>query len=265
MNTDNTATRRQFIKQFTLGTVVSTAAGQTLVQRALGEIPDEDTSGILTVKVSDYPVFNVTNGSIRINLSPIAGNGQPGRWYPVILTRGGTVGQPPNNTFYPLEGRCTHEECILRWYGWNNTTYIACHCHESRFRRTGTVQAGPATEALTVYPYTFDGTFVRITLPNFYHKVNVAPVPQAPGSRLRLDFNASRNVKHRLLHRPTLDAAWTQMSFSLTPTGPANQTQYTYSYYVDKQPETQAASLYVDFPGDRGFFAIAVETEVEHN
>jgi Rieske Fe-S protein len=261
MNTDHATTRRHFVKQFTLGTVVTTLAGQTTVSRVLGALQDEDTSGILTVKLADFPVLNVANGSIRINLHPVVGNGQPGRWYPVILTRGNV----PGTTFFPLEGRCTHEECILRWYGWNNTTYIACHCHESRFRRNGTVLAGPAVDPLTAYTYTFDGAAVHIKVPGLYHKVDVAPAQTAVGARLRLDFEASRNAEHRLLHRATLDAPWTQMLFSTTPGGVANKTFYKYELYDNLAPPTQPASLYVDYPGDRGFFAITVQTEVEHN
>lgn len=261
MNTESTTERRHFIKTFVLGSVVTTLAGKTTVSRVLAALQDEDTSGILTVKVSDFPVLAVTNGSIRINLHPVVGNGKPGRWYPVILTRGAV----PGTTFFPLEGRCTHEECILRWYGWDNTTYIACHCHESRFRRNGTVQAGPATDPLTTYPYTFDGTFVRITIPGFYHKADVAPVTTGVGPRIRLDFAASRNASHKVLRRATLDAPWTEMLFSNTPTGVANQSIYKYEIYDNLAPDTQDASVYVDYVGDHSYFAITVQTEVEHN
>jgi Rieske Fe-S protein len=260
MNAELSQPRRQFLRIFTLGTVVSTLAGKTLVQRVLANLQDEDTSGVLTIKLSDFPVLNNLNGSIRINLHPIAGNGQPGRWYPVILTRG------TGTTFHPLEGRCTHEACILTWFGFNNINAISCPCHDSRFTRAGVRISGqaPLGVNLTAYPYTFDGSAVHIRIPGFYHKASIAQVQTLSGQRLRLDFPASRNARHEILHRPTVNDPWTPISFAITPDGPANRMFYSfYENYGSTTPETQNASAYVDFPGDSGLFAVSLQTTVE--
>ena len=107
----------------------------------------------------------LVDGKVTITLADAPDLAQPG---------GSIVGTPQGfsdplavvrvdqSTVVALNARCTHLGCTVAYDRSNND--LQCPCHQSSFALDGTVQRDPATRNLTVYPVTFDGSTVVITL-----------------------------------------------------------------------------------------------------
>src|SRR5258706_6536189 len=96
--------RRQFVKNFVVGTAFSSIAGREWFATVVADcVPSVPTAGILRVKVSDFPALQADNGSVRLALNPFSSsntNVQP--FYPVLVNR------ETANPFFTLRTRCSH-------------------------------------------------------------------------------------------------------------------------------------------------------------
>lgn len=69
------------------------------------------------------------------------------------------VTQPTKGEFKAFSAVCTHAQCLVT----EVSTAIRCPCHGSRFALTdGSVQQGPANDALAVVDIAVDGKTIRM-------------------------------------------------------------------------------------------------------
>ncbi len=98
MTPNSNPNRRRFIKTISFGTAFSSLLGKSWTDVLAGEIrpSSASTSGILRLKLSQFPALLDTSGSVRLAINPLNGNTGPiGQFYPVIVNRG------PNHA-YPV-------------------------------------------------------------------------------------------------------------------------------------------------------------------
>jgi nitrite reductase/ring-hydroxylating ferredoxin subunit len=62
-----------------------------------------------------------------------------------------------------LDGRCTHQGCLVAYD--RSARLLACPCHGSGFRLNGKVAKGPASSSLAAYPATLSGNVIFVDLP----------------------------------------------------------------------------------------------------
>lgn len=104
--------------------------------------------GELRLTVADHPELQKPGGALPVRPN---GGGKP-----VMVIRG------EGDQFTAHLLKCTHLGCTVGWNDAERT--FDCPCHGSRFKVDGSVIKGPAKEALTAYPVTFDGTVATIKI-----------------------------------------------------------------------------------------------------
>jgi Rieske Fe-S protein len=233
--------RRRFIKQFFLGTAISTVMGGEWFATVLADCePTTSTGGILRVKVSDFPALQTENGSVRLALNPFTDTGPSGFFYPVLVNRGS------GNQFFALRAACTHMSCVVPTFGG------ACPCHGSVFDIDGRVLVGPAISSLTRYSVTFDGAdLLCIEIPNLRYVLTSSAVESVVGPRLRLQFQTRLRVMYEVRFRPSLADAGVVVPFSTTEAGPASASVLT--------GNGGTATIYVDRTADTGIYSVVVQ------
>src|SRR4029077_11409558 len=154
-----TLPRRTFVRGFILGSVTSLLAGNIWSVRVLATIL-EGPSGVLKMKVSDYPALLTEGGSIQLTLT----GSSP---HPLMINRGA------GNTFYTLDSDCQHLHCVVPPY--NPTTGdVRCNCHGSRYAIDGSLLGRPATRGLNAFASTFDGVdTLRVTIPGLFFSTEI--------------------------------------------------------------------------------------------
>src|SRR6185295_11032194 len=126
--------------------------------------------GALQINLQDFPALLSESGSVRIGINPLRGNPPSGptpngQFYPVVINRG------PNDTFYALNSKCTHQGCAVDPMD-SSTNQITCPCHGSVYSIDGKRLSGPAPTALTKYTIQFDGSnTLEIQIPNLGYSV----------------------------------------------------------------------------------------------
>jgi Rieske Fe-S protein len=246
--------RREFLKTFTLLTASSVLAGRNWIATVLAQVgPSAAQGGVLRVKISDYPALQQVNGSVRIGTStlvPSGGipgcSGPAGLFYPVIINRGA------GNVFYALSAECTHAGCTVPVYS-SATLSMRCPGHGSQYAIDGSVIVGPATFPLISYNARFDGTdTLTVENPDWSIELTTLGVQPGSGGRFSLRFIAFRNIEYEVRFRDTLSGGDGPVNFSLTPTGPADQ---TFLSGID-----DFVVVYVDRVATTGFYSIAMRT-----
>jgi Rieske Fe-S protein len=237
--------RRRFLRNFILGTAVSSVLGQEWIGTLLADCqPVQAGAGILKVQVSDFPALQNVNGSVRLALNPFdatAGSATP--FYPILLNRAA------NNQFFGLRARCTHMGCVAPTFGGS------CPCHGSRYNIDGTVLQGPASSPLTRYPTSFDGeNTVCIEIPTLGFNVAASSVQSGTGPRVLLRFPTLNTVKYEVRRRISLSDPGTVVPFSISPDGAATTNVLT--------GKTGTASVYVDWTAEPGFYAVAIQVKM---
>ena len=247
--------RRQFIKTITVATAYSSLLGKAWTDLFAAEIELASTStvGTLRIKLSSFPALLSESGSVRLAINPLRRDLLPdGQFYPVIINRG------PNNVFYALNSRCSHENCTVDAMD-PSSNRMTCQCHGSVYGIDGRRLVGPALSALSRFTATFDGTdTLAIQIPGLGYSITAASA-QAAGAgtpRFRLDFRALRNVSYEVLFRESLDKEPAPVAFSTTAGGTADQPAFTATANVN-------TSLFVERTSAAGFYAVAVRlTEI---
>ena len=242
-------TRREIIKTFALGTAFSNVVGKSWATSLVFDLRplSHVETGILQVKLSDFPDLNNTGGSVRIGTSPIVRRssedvGPTGLFHPVIINRGSGA------DIYVLNAECTHAGCTVNRM--NAQLIMECPCHCSQYVIDGSVRRGPAQQPLRAMKFTRLGDLLEIEMPNVFFEISVQRV--AAGSRVQLKFIAFSNLTYEVHFRPSLDAPLQQVNFATTAEGPLDRTEL---------PGTDDfATLFVERPGGVGFFHVTLKT-----
>jgi nitrite reductase/ring-hydroxylating ferredoxin subunit len=240
--------RRRFVKMLSFGTASSVVAGKLWRRDLLAFCVNTSTQkdAVLKVRVSDYPALQQNYGSVRLGVNPIFGPGGPdGDFWPFMINKDGF------GDFYVLDCECRHASCVVPAFD-SQSFRITCSCHGSEYDINGAVLNGPATQPLHRYPCEFDGNdTLTIRAPCWGFDVSLAVQPGGPKARLKLEFPTFRNVTYEVNFREKPSDAWSVASFSTTPTGPANQTEWL----ADGLP----ATVYVDRATATGFYAVGMK------
>ena len=80
------ATRRSFVKRFTLGMAASSLLGRSWKSPFLAELQAADvpTQGVVSISLEDFPALANLQGSVRIGINPVAADHFPdGNFYPI--------------------------------------------------------------------------------------------------------------------------------------------------------------------------------------
>jgi len=249
MSVPNQPSRREFIRIFVFGTAVAAVLGQPWRRTYLAEAAalPANGSGLLQIKLSDYPSLLNESGSIRIGLNGILDDntGPLGFFYPILVNRGA------GDQFYALDAGCAHAGCVVSIYD-EFEGAIICPCHGSHYNIDGSVWEGqPALSSLRSLPITYDGIdTLSILVPFLGYSVSAAPVPDQEPARLRLEFQTRGGVTYEVRFRATLQAAWTPVRFGLSSDGPIDQTELVGTDFEE--------SVYVERVGSTGFFSVAI-------
>lgn len=242
--------RREFIKTFTLATAYSSLLGKVWTDTFAAEIKPlaATTLGQLRVKLSSFPALLTQSGSVRLAINPLKGDLLPdGTFYPVVINRG------PNDTFFALNSRCTHQNCSVPTMD-SFSNQITCQCHGSVYAIDGRRLVGPASSNLTKYTITFDGKdLLTIQIPNLGYSITSSDVQSSANgtARLRLDFKMFRNVDYEIQFRESLDKDAMSAPFATTQDGAADQNVFTAT-------ANGTASLFVDRKSASGFYTVAI-------
>ncbi len=241
-------TRRQWVKQFLLGTA-SVLCGTTGSSRILAEVLSTGPGpGVLRLKASDYPALANPNGSIQLKFVT---------YIPPL-----TLNRVTADRFVTLDSICTHAGCTVGKFIVRNNRML-CPCHGSRydiegrvFRDANGISTEPAPDDLNPYATIYDAPsgIISITLPDLALHINSISVAQNTGSnlRLKLAIPISYGATYEIRYQPDLTTPSVPVNFSLTPSGPANQSTIG--------PESEGIiNAYVDATGPRGLFSVGVK------
>ena len=236
MESISNSSRRRFLETFAF-VLAGSCCGPGL-RGALGAITAATTpgTGLFQFKLDDYPALKNLNGSLLVKVPGMAAS------FPrIVITR------LAGDQFVAVTSQCTHQGNPVLPYN-ASTKVLLCTAHGSQYAPTGEVKHGPATLALTQYPAQFDGAArVTIEIPGLGYSVALEVV--AGGNRLKLSFPSVKALKYGVQFRgPSLAGAWGPVSFYLTPADTAPQSSITGTGLP--------LDVYVDKPGDVGFFAV---------
>jgi Rieske Fe-S protein len=243
------SSRREFIRIFVFGAATAAVLGQPWRRTYLAEAAEaaSDGSGLLQIRLSDYPSLLNEMGSVRIGLNGIADDntGPLGFFYPILINRGS------GDQFYALDSGCSHAGCVVGLYD-EFEGAIICPCHDSHYNIDGTVWEGQeAKSSLRSLPVTYDGAdTLSIRVPFLGYSVNAALVSDSEPPRLRLTFQTRGGVLYEVRHRATLHSDWMPVRFAISETGPIDQAELSGTDLEE--------SIYVSRIGSTGFFSIAI-------
>lgn len=242
--------RRTFLKYVTFGTATSVVAGKLWQREVLAyceNLPGQQNA-VLKVKISEYPALLSDFGSVRLGINPVNSSDpiDDGRFYPFIITRDGF------GNFYVLDAECRHARCVLPAYD-SLEFKIVCECHGSWYDVDGSVLQGPALQPLHRYQATFDGVdTLTIQVPCWGFKTQATVLPGGPTTRLRLDFDAIKEVTYEVSFSQSPNGPWSPASFAITPSGAANLIELT-------PTASGPVSVYLDRTTATGFYAVGMK------
>lgn len=230
------STRRQWIQRLAM----SSAAYSAL-------------SGMLSPPAARAAIFNLSE-RLRLDLAAFPAlefNGTS-----VIITYdGGTtqimINRESETDFYALIPICSHQNCALPIYNFTNTNTIVCPCHSSQFSISGQVLGQPAVTNLNTYATQFEGpSTLNVEVPGFVHRLDeIAVHSSSPGStRMKLTFPTMNGSLYKIRYSPDLTSPFEVAIFSTTAAGTPDQDIF--------EATGAPATVYVDTPGDAGFFTL---------
>jgi Rieske Fe-S protein len=241
-------TRRKVIKTFALGTAASNVIGNSWAASLLFDFRplSHIETGILQIRLSDFPELNTAGGSVRVGTSPIVrrteeDTGPVGLFHPVIINRSATG-------FFVLHAECTHAGCTVPRM--NSQGIMQCPCHGSQFAADGSVRRSPAVQPLRRLNFRQREETLEIEVPGMFFEIKVERVTSS--SRVRLSFIAFEHLMYEVYFRSALDGPLQRVNFATEPDGPLTQTELPGS--------ADFAQLYLERPGTAGFFQIAMKS-----
>ena len=196
------------------------------------------------------------NGSVRVEvpngsgITPLTSlsNANPS----IIITRVATSGTAQFGT---LGQRCTHQgNAVNPKVAAQN--YLECPVHGSRYNpTTGAVVLGPATQALTSYQSTFNGSpapgTLQIRIAGLGYTFVGSRVTSTQGPRLRLQFPTKSLSNYEVRFRNTLTGAHNALPFYTTQNATTTVNQIA--------GNGQLLSVYVTPPPEVGFYFISAK------
>ena len=253
-------TRREVIKTFALGTAISNVIGNSWAASLLFDFRplSHIETGMLQIKLGDFPELNNAGGSVRLGTSPIVCRsaedvGPVGLFHPVIINRTATG-------FFVLHAECTHAGCTVSRA--NAQGIMQCPCHGSQFLADGSLpvplpppEVQPARQPLRRLNFTREGENLSIQLPNVFFQIKVQRVNSA--SRVNLSFLGFPDLTYEIYFHSSLGGPLERVNFATAPDGPLTQTELRVT-----NPDGIIANLYVERPGVAGFFQIAMKATV---
>jgi nitrite reductase/ring-hydroxylating ferredoxin subunit len=163
-----------------------------------------------------------------------------------------TITRAPGDVFYAMSAYCTHNGCIVDPYDPTpGTEKMICYCHNSEFDIQGQYLGGPASGNLPAYNTAFDGTTLRVEIPNLNFKVNgITPATAVSGiPRFQISFPAKAGGKYRILHTADLTSPPVTVAVALSAGGAASTTQIN-------QVSTAVRNVWVPSSAARGFYMV---------
>lgn len=242
--------RRTFLKLVTFGTATSVVAGKIWQRDVLAyceNLPGQQDA-VFKLKISDFPALQSEFGSVRLGINPVSSPApiDDGRFYPLIITRDGF------GNFYVLDSECRHARCVVPAY--DSTEFlIRCQCHGSCYAVDGSVLQGPAMQPLHRYNCEYDGNdTLTIHIPCWGFETKATVLPGGATTRIRLDFDATKEVTYEVSFAQSPQGPWTTATFATSPTGTADQTSLT-------PTAGGPVSIYLDRTTTSGFYAVGMK------
>lgn len=230
--------RRNFLKATARAVLLVEAAGLPWGDLFAPSARAVNPTGIVRVVLSDFPALSAVDGSIHLNVAD-----PQFQFFPVILTRTGA------ETFAAVSSVCTHSGTRVEPYS-SGAGGLFCPNHFSVFSPQGRVLAGPAQRPLDAYPVRQPNAGVlEIEIPGIGFAMAGALVNTAVGRRMRLSFPTTSTLRYEIKRRTSMTTPVTTVSFSLTETGTAAQTQLT--------GDGATATLYVEADAATGFLSVS--------
>lgn len=240
--------RREIIRTFVLGTAFSNVIGQAWAASLRFDVRPmaKVQSGLLKVKLADFPELNNSGGSVRVGTSPVVRNSPDeirasGLLQPVLINRGA------GGLFYVMMAECTHAGCSVNRLSGG---IMQCPCHGSQYTIDGSVVRGPAAQPLQRLEFREQNGSLEIVLPDVPFELVTDRI--ASSSRFHINFLAFTNMTYQVYFRPSLTAPLQKVNFSTTPNGPLTQ--------IELPGVDNFVDLYLDRSGTAGFFHVAIKS-----
>ena len=173
----------------------------------------------------------------------------------IITYDGGTtlimINRESETDFYAMDPTCTDQRQQLPIFNFTYTNTIVCPLHGSQFDIRGQVLNGPAVSNLNTYATQFEGpSTLNVEVSGFVHRLDeIAVHSTSPGNtRMKLTFPTMNGSLYKIRYSPDLASPFEVAFFSTTPAGAADQDIF--------EATGAPATVYVDTPGDAGFFTL---------
>lgn len=244
-NATSSLARREFLRTILLGSAVSSFIREGWIHTVLADCrPSQSSNGILRLRISDYPVLQNENGSIRLSFNPFSTGGPNGAFYPVLINRGS------DDQFFSLSADCQHQHCVVSPFNAGAGASV-CPCHGSRYGIDGKVLRGPTTRPLIPYASSFDGTTLCVEIPGLGFEVTASDVQDGINSRFQLSFSTKANVNYQVLLRESIADEGSVIPFATQLDGEANSTTL--------RGTGSNATVFLDRTAESGFYSVAVQ------
>lgn len=245
MNLDHS--RRQWVKRFMLGTVVSFSLPKWTGVLLADVGAPSPSAAVIKLKLVDYPNLEGVGGSLQLQFSSVV--------KPLTLNR------ISPEEFVTLDSICTHQGCTVGPFILSENC-MTCPCHSSRFDvegkvfRNGVGSTEPAPTDLNRFETTYDAAvgIISITIPGLalgIKSIEAYPRPLTGVVKVKLKFPVSKGSTYEVSHQAALDSAFVVVPFTTTANGTALLTSITPTADGD-------VTAYIDATGARGFYVIGL-------
>lgn len=239
--------RRRFLRHFFLGMAGGAVSGGEWSRQVLAACePADDGTGIIRLRVSDYPALARANGSVRLALNPFNLSGPEGPFYPLLVNRGfGTQ-------FYAMATRCTHRACVVDPFDARQGAAV-CRCHGSRYGLDGTRSSGPAPDDLTRYAATLgadDVLCLQVPDARLNYRLRTLSAANPPNGLLVLTWPTTPGLTYELRRRRDWRAPGKPVAFSLSPRGPS---------VLEITANADSLTVFTPVPSKHAFYSAAVQ------
>lgn len=244
-------TRRTIIKSILWGSALSVVGEKVMSQSITGQLhaAGATSKGLIKLKISDFPVLGVANGSLRLGSSSIGSDKNPVGLYPPVIINRGT-----SNNYSAMDARCPHSGCVVGTYK-PTVGFMTCPCHSSKFKIDGTYVTGPANSSLIKFPVTPENQgFISIEIEEMSFEVLITPVLNNNRQRLKIKFLAFEQITYEVRFRTFNGTPSKVVPFSLSVDSAIPQT----ALLLTRTPDDDT-TLFIDPPTENGMIQVAIQ------